>query len=663
MKILHSQIKKYLPNLTLSIDEIAQAFTFTGQMLDKKLAVKYLDKDDWILDLEVRQNRADLFSTIGLVQELSVYSGESLNLPSSYTIPTTYSTDQIVPITITSKDHVKRVKAFKICNIQIGKSPQWLVEYLNLFDINSINNLVDLTNYIMLETGIPSHVFDTDLVGDSLVWEMAGEKYKYFTTLAGNQISIDSDTLVISDGKRPLSLSFIGGAVDAVNANTKNIILEFGIYDQSIVRKNSREFKIITEAGNRLEKYLDYRIVNKASSMLLEMIKEICNGEVVACFDWVNKELETTQKITLRPQLVRQISGVDITNEFMIKTLTKLGFEPKKLDEDLIECVQALGRTDVTSEYDLIEEVVRFYGYNKIPSDKLIINPTKDITPSRINLMEKIEDWLSNSGFDEVRSWVLVDEELNKSLIYNGKSNLAIRVTNSINEEVPILRTSLAVSLLQKYESMFANGIEQAMLFEIGKIFYNNEERKHNEEYFLGLLVRLDKDSNHSFNYAINVIYSILSFLGLNYSKLSIINVNEQNLAMAHRNSIFEILYQDISIGRIFVTSKFKFEPGEVVVSEISIEKVDKIIKQASKAIELNTRIISRDFNIYAMNDIELSTVVGHITEEFKDLIFHWQIIDKYTQGNTNKYTVRFNLLQLSNDFEGKVEQILARNI
>ncbi|RMD77463.1 hypothetical protein D6810_00855 [Candidatus Dojkabacteria bacterium] len=659
MLLLFSQLKKYVPGLEKSVKEVCDAFTLTGQMLDKIHQVKYEGKDDVLLDLEVRQNRSDLLSTIGLAREIACYMDLEIKLPKEYEFPRKSYSENILPIEVLCPDKVKKIKAIKFEGVEIKKSPRWLSDYLGLFGINSINNLVDLTNYVMLETGIPSHVFDADLVGDHLVWELSHGKYKKMVTLNGQQIEIPNDALVISDGRRPLSMSFIGGKEDALNERSRNVILEFGIYDQATVRRNSRQVKVVTEASTRLEKFLDTRLVDNALSMLVEMIQELCGGSIVAEYEYCNDNL-VCKNLSVRFDLISQLAGVQISEDFSLHILNKLGFEPTSKDGS-IHVKQALGRTDISCEYDLVEEVIRFYGYDKIPTNRLSINIVKDITLSRIKLMDKVTDLLVSKGYDETRSWVLVDEHKNLITSFYPQFD-PIRVTNSINEEVPILRSSIAVNLVESYKKQFFNGIYDASIFEIGKIFYRDANKMIKEEYFLGLLVRSLASLQVDFDRVTSLLYSIVAYLGFSTHNFSLKKVKEKVIEIAHPNSYLEFFYKEELVGRIFVTSKYKYEPGEVVIMELNLTKLDKIVSTDSTAEELSDRVIYRDVNLECVDEFDLLKNINTFFEN-NDAgnVFDWHVIDRYKLSDKIKYTIRIGFIKIGEkEADTLVEKLLC---
>lgn len=649
MKVLYSQLKKYLPNLTSDAYEVAQAFTSTGQMIDKLFEVEFQGKKDYLLDLEVRQNRADCFGVLGLARELAAFYNIELAYPESFT-----NTDHLknnldyeLPIGIRAVGAVKRVMALKFKNIQIKESPAWLKEYLGHYEINIINNLVDLTNYVMIETGIPSHVFDAGLVGDKLVWEINPE-YKKITTLNGEELDLTeaSDVLLISDDKRVLSLSFIGGKVDEVNNSSTDIILEMGIYDGGLVRRNSRNLRTITEASQRLEKFLDPDMIPQAFNMLVNLILEHCGGEIASnVFD---QHVQKTPDIEIRLRLekVSQLAGVDIPKKTIEDILYRLGFVIKSEGDNALILKRPVNRLDVEIEEDVIEEIIRMYGYDNIPKDHLSIEITKDITPAHLRLIDKIQDILTSNGYDEVRSWVLVEEES------NARSNFedweAIKVTNSINEEVPFLRQSIAVSLLGQLQNYRKNNIPDIQLFEVGKVF-GKRNGIYDEHYTLGVL-RGDNDIN-TLKQDLENILRTFEVDGIRY-------VEAKNMPQsAHPKSVYdiEILNSEDEfekIGILYVTNRNI--AGECVIAEVDINRFNDIsLGLDNRSVyEITKKIVDLDINLVLGSNSDINIEVANRLKDIKN-IWKWEVVDRYEDNGKTKYTVRVYYMGLS-DQEAK---------
>lgn len=244
-----------IPGLTASPQKVGNALTMTGFMMDGLKEVNYQGNKDFIISLEIRQNRADCLSVIGLAREVAAYYGLSVKLPD---MPALVFNDNKLNIEVDAKDYIKRILAIRIMNLKNKESPEWLKEFLALYEINSINFLVDLSNYVMLVTGYPSHLIDIAKIDSNIVWSV-NKEFSKIVTLDGSVVELKKDKeLIIRDSKNIIALAgIVGGEFAKIDINTKSIVVEMAVYDRSIIRRNSRSLRIVTEASHRLEKDLD----------------------------------------------------------------------------------------------------------------------------------------------------------------------------------------------------------------------------------------------------------------------------------------------------------------------------------------------------------------------------------------------------------------------
>jgi phenylalanyl-tRNA synthetase beta chain len=658
MKVLYSQLKKYLPDLTASVKEISDVFTMIGFMLDgEPEEVTYNGQKDYFLDLEVRQNRVDLFSVQGLGRELSAYY--DIPLKTDEVLSHVISKNELfdikkiadsksfeLPIEVKAKDAVKRVMSIKLSNLKNSQSPEWLKSYLELYEINSINLLVDLTNYVMLETAHASHAFDVKLMGtDKLVWDIDPKKYKKMTTLAGEEVDLIDEALVISDGNKPLSLCIIGGKDVAINLDTTEIILEIAVYDPGLVRRNSRRMKIMTEASSRLEKHLDPDTIPEAFNMLVNLLLHFCGGEIASKLydNYIKQEARNEIKVNL--DKVQQIAGMEITYEESKTYISRLGFEIISDDNNSVTVKRPLNRLDIEQEEDVFEEIIRLKGFYNIPRNRLIVKATKDVTPSHLKLIEKLRTVLTNQAYDEVRSWVLVDEKENEKA--NSSTLEAIRVTNSINEEVPIIRQSIAVSLIGQLEEFNKNFIEDIRIFEIGKVFGKDGEN-YLENYALGIL-RNSKD--------IKVVQEIVEVI-LTSCGIENITYKESNnkSQIAHPTTSFDIIIinntKSTEVGKLFITNSLELGQ-EVSIAELNISLLDELVKEKqliSSTQEIGNKIVTLDANIISDNLTDIRQVIIDKIAEIKNNVWSWEIVDKFEKDNQIKYTIRVSYMHLGDE-------------
>ncbi len=640
MYLLFSQLKKYLPELTDGPREAANAFTKIGYMLDKFYEVEYQGQKDYLLDLEVRQNRADCFGVLGLARELSAFYNIGLSLP-DYVIPTYPVSERNAAVSVEADRGVKRLQAVELEGVTVGESPAWLKEYLERYGMNSINNLVDLSNYVMIETGHASHAFDRDLLqGEKLIWKYPVQNEK-FTTLNGEEVEIDPSILIISDLTRATSLTFIGGKEVEITQNSKNIILEMAVYEGGIVRQNSRKLNIFTEAGSRLEKYLDPDTLHLAFDWLVSLILDNCGGKIVTNLTDIYLEPTKIDPITLDLNKLNALAGIEIPHNESEIILNRLGFQTVSKQGEVYTFNHAVNRLDVTMEEDLIEEVIRIYGYDRIPLQNISIESTKDITPKVLDLIDTLILHLAANGYDEVRSWVLVSEnDINKTEI---DPSLAVRTTNSINEEVPFIRPNLATSLWGHFVKGVKNNLKAMRFFEIGKVF-RKEEGHYAEHYALGLL-RNGVAVSELFQDIQILIKKTLGDVEIRLDKM-------KDAEIFHPSNTYSVAVNGTHVGLLAVSNKLVTEQ-EFTFAEINLETINSMIKPFTSSMEITNRIADLDVNISAKNLNEAMDIVAQRTSEIRNSIYSTKFMDEYKQGDVTNYTFRVSYVNLS-DAEAK---------
>jgi phenylalanyl-tRNA synthetase beta chain len=475
MKLIYSYLKKFLPDLTVEPQQLRDDLTMIGHFTN------YFEEIDGeiVFDLDIKVNRGDCLGYYGLARDLAVF----YNLPLKDLNPdpriNTINSDYSLPIQVTT-DNVKRVMAIKLSGLKNSKSPDWLKTFIKCHGTNPVNTIVDLTNYIMFLYGISNHAFDTNKSGDNLIWEM-NQKFDEFISLDGTKLKINKNILMINNPQNPLSLSFWGGEACAIELSTDEIIIEMAIYNPSVVRQNSRQLKVATEAGTRLEKQLDPELIPKAFAHLIDLILKNCDGVVSSqVFDFYPQKLLLPQ-IPLNLSKPSLVSGIEIPNSFAKDCLERLGclVKPSKESDKTYVFTPPSIRPDIEMEADLVEEVIRFWNYQKIPTNEpLKFKELNDITPKIIYLIEKLKDELINLGYDEVLTWPLVSKPSNPKTV--------ITTQNSINTEVVYLRQSLIPSLENQYSQYERYKLINQKFFEIGKIF-NIDKDQYKENYSLGI--------------------------------------------------------------------------------------------------------------------------------------------------------------------------------
>ncbi len=465
----------------------------------------------------------------------------------------------------------------------------------------------------MLWYVIPNHAFDAQKSGEKLIWSTNHYRFKNFITLEGDKINLGPNTLIIHNEKAVVSLAgIVGGKNSGIDLNTTEAIVEMAIYNETRVRQDSRKLKITTEASTRLEKKLDTQLIPQAFKHLIHLILTSCSGTVSSNLVDIYPQKPPSRKIKFSPHKVSQYAGIAIPEKFTSATLKKLGCKIKGRS-----VIPPSGRADLNLEEDLIEEAIRFYGYDKIPTDQPISNKKlTDITPKILYLIETVKNILVNIGYDEVRSWPLIRERdiyKNRELPKNARP---VYTQNNINSDYPVLRQSIISSLITQKKQYQKFKVDNRQFFEIGKIFYRIGP-KYYEHYSLAMynqsVDQLRKDGQRLYRQ-----------LGLKKGHPPITKINSDP-------------FIEIDLGKL--------------IREIAtIPKINIIqAKNGQEAtVGLSRQIITQDVNIFLSHRENPQKLIAQYSQKIpSQYLWQMKVIDIYpnSQNNQYKYTLRVSYL------------------
>ncbi len=643
MKVLYSEIKELVPRLKASPKEVGEALTLTGFMMDGFTEVSYKGKKDYLLSLEIRQNRADCLSVIGLAQEVAAYYNLKLNIP---TVKPISKNTKKLDIKIETKKETKRVLAIKIDNVKNIESPEWLKDYMSFYGLNSAGLLVDLSNYVMMMTGYPSHLIDFDKTEGSICWSI-NNSFKEITTLLGSVTKLNNNEIIIRDNNSVLALAgIIGGKTDSIDIKTKSIIVEIAIYDRSIIRKNSRSLSITTEASRRLEKDLDPNGADYAMKMLVALILKYAGGQVASSLFSYYPKKYISLKIQFDKELPSKLAGIEISPKDTLRILKGLNFQVISKNNKLT-VTPPTSRMDVSLPEDLAEEVIRIYGYNHIPTNETpCLEIVKNITPKNIVLAEKIRDVLTSLGFDETLSWPLTQKGINDKFNYSDLKEITTQ--NSVNDLFPHLRQSIAAGLLNQMTEYFKKGVEYIDIFEIGKVF-GESGKNYLEHESLGILSATKNNNLPQFKDKVESLLRLLGFENVKYFE------SKLKPRISNPESCWDIFVNNQNIGILY-----KLTPSEtklnIYFAEIDIEKITKLLTSVDNnpVVELTQKLIPLDVNIELDEKDSIFEYLDNLEKKInKKNIWSINIADIYQMEEKKRYTLRVTYEELS-DKEAK---------
>jgi phenylalanyl-tRNA synthetase beta chain len=473
MKVSYNWLKEFV-DVAASPEEVASRLALSGT----NIASIENGAHGAVIDAEITSNRPDCLGMLGIAREV----GAIYRLPVKIKSPKpaeskTATAINAVKVKIETPDQCGRFTARVICGVKIQPSPKWLKDRLEAAGTASINNVVDISNYVMLELGHPLHTFDYDLVRDhSIVVRRAkpGEKMK---TLDGVERTFDPGICMVcdGDGSRPVGIGGImGGAETEISFSTKNVLIECAWFDPISIRRSARSLRLHTEASTRFGRGADPEMAEFASRRAAELILQLAGGELLSGVVDVYPGKRAAKKIIITRAELLRIMGADVPDKDLETILSALGFSPVRVDQtrgalnSLLaawECTQPSWRADVEREVDLIEEVARVYGLDKFPPRL----PASRAGAARLPHYEaetRLRERLIGLGYHEVLTIPHVAEDRNE--LFRPPDASPAKLANPLSEEAGVLRSTGAVTLAAAIEWNLNHGQRNARLFEIG---------------------------------------------------------------------------------------------------------------------------------------------------------------------------------------------------
>lgn len=463
------------------------------------ILVEGLEKvgSDLIMDLDLTPNRGDCLGLINLAREVSALTGQTVKIPEVKLYENAERVEDYIEVGIEDPDLCPRYAARVVKNCVIKPSPQWMQEALSNSGIRPINNIVDVTNYVMLETNQPLHAFDYRLLGENprIVVRRAREG-EPFTTLDEVDRILDSNMLVITDGVKPIALAGVmGGMNTEINNDTRDVLLESANFLGTNIRKTAQKLAMRSESSMRFEKGLDINGVIYAVNRAAQLLQDLADGEVVWGICDCYPQAAAPVEILLRPDRVNHLLGTDISAEAIKGYMERLGLPYNEKDGALLVHVPSY-RVDLTIEADLIEEVARLYGYDNIPSSLSRDASRGGLGPYQ--LFRRQATAIMARYCSEVINYSFINPNAFDQIMLPQDSSLrrTVNIANPLSEEQSVMRTLLLPGLLKSLSTNLARRNLNLAIFETGKVFYPSEEKLPTENYKLGAIMCGRSESN-----------------------------------------------------------------------------------------------------------------------------------------------------------------------
>jgi phenylalanyl-tRNA synthetase beta chain len=464
MKVSLNWLSDYIET-GLDADRIAETLSDLGFPCE---GIEHLD-DDVVIDVEITSNRGDCLGYIGIARELAAATGQKLKISDIELDELDKDATQYADVEILEPDLCGRYTARIIDGVKVAQSPEWLKKRLEAIGMRSVNNVVDATNYAMMETGQPPHAFDYKKITDGKITVRRAKTGESITSIDGTKCNLNTDMLIIADSQVPVAIAGVMGGLDTeVSDATTTILLEDAHFDPVSVRTTSRRLALPSEAAFRFERTVDIEMVDWASKRTAQLITQFAGGKVARGVVDVYPKKPEKKEVAMRLSRLKWLLGIEVPGEDALKILTALSFCPK-IDNDVIHCSVPSWRSDVYREVDLIEEVARVYGYSKVPTERRI---KIEVVPvdSRQKLNESIGTYLNGCGFYETINVDFVDNPV-ACLFSKADIDKHLAVKDASRKSANILRQTLIGSLLGVLKTNLNAGNSPCKIFEIADTF------------------------------------------------------------------------------------------------------------------------------------------------------------------------------------------------
>lgn len=653
---------KELTNITVTPKELSDTLTMIGFEIEGQEIID----NDIVFEVNVTPNRPDCLSIIGIAREISAVYKSPLEIPLCHI-------KQKMPIS----DFSVEIKNPELCNrysgrvisgVKISDSPSWMKKKLEKCGIRSINNVVDVTNYVLLEFGHPLHAFDADLLNgrkivvatpDTIKTNTGTEKIK---TLDGNEREIPGNTLLIRDAERPVAIAGVmGGANTEVTSNTKNIFLESAWFLPSSIRRTSKKLGLSTESSYRFERGTDIIFLEKALDRAAILIQELAGGTISEIID-VYPIKYKPEIFSVRYDKINKLLGISLLKTDILDILKRLGISSEDKGDYFIVTPPS-NRRDIQTECDIAEEVARIYGYNNIP----VTNPSTPLSSGILNkrsiYLKKIRCSIRNSGFNEVINFSFSNHLHPELLMFSDidpRRNF-VSISNPLSQNECLLRTTLIPALINNLIYNLDRGMKDIRIFEISKVFIKKGQSLPDEiqmfagAYYKEKMPSLWKEDASGFYIVKGAIQTIFEEL-----KISNYHFSPSSEPFLHKGQSADIFVEDLLVGFSGVLSPeiieklgLKKQKPDICLFEINLEK---LFSKVTDSIQYKSiprfPSVERDIAIIVDNDLPSIKIKELISSFSTELIEKVSIFDYFKGGNIpeGKKSLAFNIVYRAKD-------------
>lgn len=598
-------------------------------------AIKYLGIDDEVIDFELTANRADLLSVLGMAYELGAIYNKKVKLPEINYEEIDENINDLIKLEVKT-DSCKAYMGKIVKDVTIKESPDFIKNRLIASGIRPINNVVDISNYVMLETGQPMHFFDKDLLGSAVIVRDAEDGEK-LTTLDNIERTLTSDDIVIANKNESLCLAGVmGGLSTEVTNNTKNVFIESAIFDSVKVRRTSSKI-VRSESSNRFEKGIDPNRVKFALDRAVTLLSKYADAKVVkdtVSYDKTNKEDKIIDVTLTR---INNVLGMNLTIDDVKDVFNRLEFKYDEKDGNFKVYVPTR-RLDVNIECDIFEEVGRIYGYDKLEGKKPVLPVKKGGYSKLQKYINNLEDRLISLGLNQVRTYSLVNEKQSEMFLFRNFDK--IEILSPLSEDRKILRRSLIPSLIEVYNYNKARNVDYVNIFEASVVNYKIDGEYIEENMISGLISSNFIESSWNENKKIDfytlkgIVTNLLDYIGLS-GRYTFDTENLVKELHPYQSAYIKVDNEVVGyLGKVHPSTVKK----DVYVFELSIDKLRSKKVRNIKYKEISKYpSITKDVAFITKKDVNSSFIENNIKKASGRLLTDIKVFDVYTGENVSE--------------------------
>jgi phenylalanyl-tRNA synthetase beta chain len=641
MKFTYNWLSEFVP-IKATPEKLGELLTMAGLEVEslEKLTEPESQKHDWVFEIAVTPNRGDCLGLAGIARDVAALTGETTTIA-----PRTRSriarADKRVSVAIQDPQLCQRYSAAIVDGIQVGPSPAWLRFRLEACGIRAINNVVDITNYVMLETGQPLHAFDYNLLPAHRIMVAAARRAMKFTTLDGVERELIPGDLLIWAGEQPVALAGVmGGMESEVRESTKTILLESANFNGTAIRRTAKRLALHSEAAHRFERGADpegtIAALDRAASLLSEIVGATSSQSIVDCRAASTKPAP----ILLREDRVAKLLGIAIDGGRAQQLLQSLGVKTRRGPGKTIRCIPPSSRSDLTREADLVEELARLHGYEKIPSTMPRLRPSDTAKDERLSWERRLRVFLAGEGLVEVINLPFTSAERNNIFtgLWTGTSRPAT-VVNPLVKEAAELRLSLVPGLIENLRLNLAQRAVSYWAYHIGKVFRLCDGAAPEERLYLSAIL-YGPQARHGLRVMDERAPEFLDCKGLVEGILELLRISDEVAWDAH--ALLPFHPGQCAVGRIEGQSfgylgQLDFHTAEELgvpqayVCELDLEKLLEYAPQKIAVCSLpRFPSVGRDFALVVARDFQAQRIVTWIRSLGDGLIENVEVFDEY---------------------------------